>query len=164
MDLSTNGKFSLILKKQKETRTELQEVLDAPLKHLLSQISPKPGPRPKATSKGMIHFLVSIFFEGTGKIPQCTHKRHTVKKNQFDHKMPYLNPPEYKGEVYDFILAVKPLMKRLGIDLESDKTIGKYIIEAIKERSFMVLKHVKRIDPLPKPYKQHAQWSGKPSG
>ena len=76
-------------------------------------------------SKNLYHgarpFIMSLilkFHEVTGNTPECVkHDRSTE---------------EYGGEVYDFLLASRPLLKRLSIDLGTDMSIGRTAQSIIK--------------------------------
>lgn len=76
-------------------------------------------------SQRLISILSFTFYEGTGRIPDCDMGK------QYD---------DYHGSFYYFLLDAKPLLKMIGVDLESkspikdaDKnaTIGRYAYKSI---------------------------------
>lgn len=112
------------------------KLLKSEMKIFLSQIkNQKPGPKPSATYQDIVRFLGAIYAEGTGSTPRC------CKIGD-----------EYHGQVYEFIVSLIPTLKKVGINLDNDDTIGDYLVRLIKNGSLdemtTIAKHITRVDIL----------------
>ncbi|ARB92853.1 hypothetical protein A6J40_11995 [Legionella longbeachae] len=82
---------------------------------------------PRSDAKHHIRRLAGIFYEMTGKKPDCIYDSMGGE---------YGNKP-YSGVFYDFLLSIKAISNEIGIKLpESNETLGKYASQIIHEDSF----------------------------
>jgi len=67
---------------------------------------------PNSKPKILIHRLAVVFYQGTGRFPECKHDRSS---------------DEYTGDFYEFLFDIEPVMKLLAIQLGTRKTVGRYV-------------------------------------
>lgn len=73
---------------------------------------------PRSDAKHHIHRLAAIFYEMTGKVPECI---YDSAGGEYGEDKPYF------GRFYDFLLCMKVILEEIGIKLpKSDGTMGKY--------------------------------------
>lgn len=112
------------------------KALESEMKAFLSETKKqKPGPKPSATYLDIVRFLGAIYAEGTNSTPSC------CKIGD-----------EYHGQVYEFVVSLIPTMKKAGINLDNDDTIGDYLVRLIKSGSLdemtKIAKHITHVNAL----------------
>ncbi len=84
----------------------------------------------RSNAKHHIQRLAFIFYEMTGKAPDCT---YDTGRGEYGEGKPYF------GRFYDFLLSMKAILEEIGIKLpKSDETIGKYASKIVREQPSLI--------------------------